>query len=128
MVGSIPPKAIFIIFSLTNNLMCGKIYYQEVEEMDYKQFVKEREGTFRHQYIYDKEDKKIGVIVYKDGYFGWSFCSNKDTFSKNKGKAIALLRAESKKSSLLKIPFKYFRLLDQVEKKVNVLKDHARAI
>ncbi len=97
--------------------------------MNYKKYVKEREGTFRHQYIYDgKNKKKIGVVVYKDGNFGWSLCSEKDTFSKYKGKAIALLRAESGKSSILKIPFKYFRIMPQIEDKVVKLKDNMRVV
>lgn len=45
------------------------------------------------------KDVKYGVVVAiktDDGIkTGWSVCSNLDTFSKNKGRAIALLRATS---------------------------------
>ncbi len=88
--------------------------------MDYKEYVKSKQGTFKHRYIYEKngeKPEKVGVIVDKDGHFGWSFCSEKDTFSKSKGKAVALLRAESGKSCIWDIPLKYCLFLEQIEKK-----------
>lgn len=89
--------------------------------MNFKQYVKDHEGEFKHRYIYagSKENpKKVGVIVVdKDGHFGWSFCSEKDSFSKDKGKAIALLRAQSGKTSWLNIPNKWNPYINQAEEK-----------
>jgi hypothetical protein len=51
---------------------------------------------------------KCGVVVAlrKEGKIqaGWSICSDQDQFSRAKGKAIAILRAKSGKSTLRNVP------------------------
>ena len=59
----------------------------------------------KHRYLYNDNDQKVGVVlVLKNGAFGWSVCSKKDTFNKKYGKAIAILRAQSGKVHLDNVP------------------------
>lgn len=110
------------IIALEIELKKGK----EEEAMDYNEIVKNKEKDFYHRYIYkgDKNSDKIGVVALsKEGRgVGWSFCNEKDSFCKNKGKTIAFLRAESNKSTLEKIPKKWEAYIPQIEDKVDKLK------
>lgn len=89
---------------------------------EYKQIVKEHD--FRHRYLYDEKDNKVGVLVVvregegmlKQYHTGYSICSRQEKcFNKKLGKAIAILRAKSGKSNLDKIPK---RFKPQIEKKL----------
>ncbi len=80
--------------------------------LDYKKVLEGEE--FYHRYLYDKNDKRVGVIVAiceedngkKKFSFGYSICAKGDNFNKKYGKALALLRAKSGKADIMKIPTK----------------------
>lgn len=89
---------------------------------NYKQILKDHD--FRHRYLYDEKDNRVGVIVivkegkgnFKKYYTGYSICSKQENnFNKKLGKAIAILRAKSGKADLDKIPK---RFKTQVERKL----------
>lgn len=64
-----------------------------------------------------KKTVKCGVVVaLKDDTgdikVGWSVCSDNDSFNANRGKAIAILRALSGKSSLDNVPKEFYTQVD----------------
>jgi len=88
----------------------------------YKEIVKSHD--FRHRYLYDENNNRVGVIVLLRGEengikkysVGYSICSRLESnFNKELGKAIAILRAKSPKTDIDKIPNKF---KNQVEKKL----------
>jgi len=78
--------------------------------MNYKKVIENKK--FMHRYLYKEiegKPRKIGVVLVNEVQpgiigLGWSVCSEKDTFSKSKGKAIAYFRSLSNKASLAKVP------------------------